>query len=81
MGVVAFGCPEVGKVIIDRSLRPGVVESLARETSVHLGDDRVEAFWVARGRIVHYRVSVELRVSVRNPMCVHEFHSLNEENL
>ena len=80
MGVVAFSCPEVGEVIVDRPLRPGVVESFARKTSVHLSDDRMEAFWVARGWVIHYRVPIELGVPVRNPARVHEFHALNEEN-
>lgn len=81
MGVVALGRPEVGEIVSDRLFRPRVVESLACETLVHLGDDRVEAFWVARGRIVHHRVPVELRVPVRDSVCVHEFHPLNGKNL
>lgn len=81
MGVVVLRCPEVAKVISDRLFRPGVVEGLADETSVHPSDDRMEALWVARGRIVHYRAPIELRVSVRNSACMHEFHSLNGENL
>ena len=81
VGVVVFGCPEVTEVISDRPFRPGVVESLAYETLVHVGGDRVEAFWVARGRVVHYRAPVESRVSVRNSVCMHKFHPLNEENL
>ena len=81
VGVVAFGCPEIGEVIGYGFFRPGVVESLACETLVHLSHDRVEAFRIAKGWIIHYRVSIELRVSVRNSMCMHEFHSLNEESL
>jgi len=81
MGVIAFCGPEIGKVIRDRFFCPGVVESLARETLIHLSHDRVEAFWVASGRIVHYRVPIELRVSMRDPVRVHEFHALDEENM
>jgi len=81
MGVVTFGRLEVGEVISDRFYRPGVAESLACETPVHLSDDGVETLWVTRGRIVHYCVPVELRVSVRNSLRVHEFHSLNGEHL
>lgn len=81
MDMVAFGSPEIGEVISNGLFHPGVAKSLARETPVHLGDDRVEAFRVTMGRIVYYRVSVELRVSVRNSVCVHEFHSLSGENL
>ena len=81
MDVVVLGCPEVAEVISDRLFRSGVAESLADETSVHPSGDRMEALWVARGRIVHYRAPIELRVSVRNSVCVHEFHSLNGENL
>lgn len=80
MGVVTFGGPEIGEIISDRLFHPGVVESFARETPVHLSYDRVEAFWVATGRIVHYRV-LELRVSMRDPVCVHEFHTLDKENM
>lgn len=78
---VAFSRPEIGEVISGRSLRPGVVEGFTREGRVHLGHDGVEAFWVATGGIIHYRVSAELRIPVRNPVCVHEFHPLNPENL
>lgn len=81
MGVVAFGCPEVGEVISNGLFRPGVAISLVRETLVHLGDDRVEAFRVTIGWIIHYGVPVELRVSVCNSVRVHEFHPLNGENL
>lgn len=81
MSVVVFGCPEIGEVIGDGFFRPGVTESFACETPVHLGHDRMEAFWITKGRIIHYRVPIEPRVSVRNSVCMHEFHPLNEENL
>jgi len=80
MGVVVFGGPEIAQVISDGLFRPGVVESLAYEASVHPSHDGVEALWIARGRIVHYRVPIESGVSVRNSVCVEEFHSLSEEN-
>ena len=80
MDTVAFGGPEIGKVISDGFFRPGVVESFARETPVHLGYDRMEAFRITIGWIVHYRLSIELRVSVRDPMRMHEFHSLNNQS-
>lgn len=78
--VVAFGCPEIGEIISDRPLRPRVSESLARETRVHLGHNRMEALWVARGWIVHDSIFVEFGVSVCNSARVHEFHSLDAEN-
>lgn len=81
MDTVAFGGPKIGKIISDGFFRPGVTESFARETPVHLGYDRVEAFRVTIGWIIHYRLSVELRVSVRDPVCVHEFHSLKKQSL
>ena len=81
MGVVLLGRPEVAEVIGDRLFRPGVVESIAYETPVHPSGDRMKALWVARGRIIHYRIPVELRVPVRNSVCVHELHSLNGDNL
>ena len=80
MGVVTFGCPEIGEVIGDGFLCPGVAESLVCEAPVCLSHDRMEAFWIAEGRIIHYRVSIKLRIPVRNSVCVHEFHSLNEED-
>jgi len=76
MSVVAFGGPEVAEVIGDRLFRPRVVEGLAYETLVHPSDDRVEALWVARGWVVHHRAPIELRISMCNSACVHEFHSL-----
>ena len=81
MGMVAFGSPEVGEVVSDGFFRPGVTKSLACKTPVHLSYDGVEAFWVTESRIVYHHLPVELRVSVCNSMCMHEFHSLGEENL
>lgn len=77
---VAFGRPEIGKVISDRSLRPGVIEGLARKRWVHLGDDRMEAFGVTICWVVHYRIPAELRIPVRYSVCVHEFHALDSES-
>jgi hypothetical protein len=80
-GAVTLGCPEVGEAIGYKFLRPSIMEGLARETPVHLGNDGVESFWVATGRIVHYRVPAELWVSVCDSVRVHKFHSLDAETL